>query len=210
MRMRKEPGMTSYRAMIFDIGGVLVPLRFQRAYASMEAACGLPGEEIRRRMAASGLSASYERGEMSDAEFTAAVCRLLDADLTEEQFRTLWCSIFDVETIIPVEFLAQLRQRHRMLLLSNTNGIHVARLRAKCAAMEHFDDAVLSYEVGWMKPDGRMFEEAVRRAGCNAGQCFYTDDIEANVEAARSVGIDAVLFEGFDGLRAAIQARGIL
>lgn len=202
--------MSDYHAMIFDIGGVLVPLRFQRAMEEMAAACGLPAEEIRRRLAASGLSPRYERGEMSDAEFTSAVCRLLGSEITERQFRAMWCSIFDVDTLIPVDFLAQLRRRHRMLLLSNTNGIHVARLRAECAAMEHFDDAVLSYEVGWMKPDGRMFEEALRRAGCAPGQCFYTDDLEANVQAARSAGIDAVLFEGFDGLRAAIAARGIL
>lgn len=192
--------MASYRAMIFDIGGVLVPLHFKRGYEAMSAVCGLPIEEIRQRLAGSRLTGRYERGEMTDGEFATAVCGLLGAEVTEQEFRRMWCSIFDVETLIPLAFLEGLRQRHRMVLLSNTNGIHVARLRAECCAMAHFDEAVLSYEVGWMKPDRRIFEEALRRAGCPAAECFYTDDTAAYVAAAREFGIDAEHFAGFDRL----------
>ena len=76
--------------------------------------------------------------------------------------------------------------------------------------MKHFDEAVLSFEVGFMKPDARIFEEAVRRAGCAAEECFYTDDIDGYVAAARLCGIDAVRFTGYDALLEVMGERGIL
>jgi FMN phosphatase YigB (HAD superfamily) len=68
---------------------------------------------------------------------------------------------------------------------------------------------VLSYEVKAMKPRPEIYRAAVECAGCRPGECFYTDDIPAYVEAARSLGIDAVQFESAAQTERELAARGI-
>jgi glycosyltransferase involved in cell wall biosynthesis len=89
--------------------------------------------------------------------------------------------------------LEGLRKRYRLLLLSNTNAIHFAMIRENYPMLRHFHDFILSYEVKAMKPNPAIYREAVARAGCDAGECFFTDDIRDYVEAARREGLDARL-----------------
>ena len=60
-----------------------------------------------------------------------------------------------------------------------------------------------------MKPEPEIFRAAIERAGCSPKECFYTDDIEAFVVAAREQGIDAVQFESPAQIEREMNARGI-
>jgi glucose-1-phosphatase len=106
--------------------------------------------------------------------------------------------------------LEGLARRYRLLLLSNTNVIHFEMVRDQYRAiLQHFHELILSYEVKAMKPDPRIFQTAVERAGCRAEECFYTDDIAAYTAAARERGIDAVTFESAGQIQREMAARGI-
>jgi putative hydrolase of the HAD superfamily len=96
------------------------------------------------------------------------------------------------------------------MLLSNTNPIHFHMIQANYPLLKHFGHCVLSYEVGALKPSGEIFEAAVARAGCGPQECFFTDDLAVNVEAARKHGMDAVLFESAAQLEGELRARGLL
>ena len=103
-----------------------------------------------------------------------------------------------------------LARRYRLVLLSNTNALHFAMIRANYGRLiRHFHDLVLSYEVGAMKPNRKIYDTAVARAGCEPGECFYTDDIAEYIEAARALGIDAVQFESREQIERAMRARAI-
>ena len=78
------------------------------------------------------------------------------------------------------------------------------------ALLRHFEHCVLSYEVGALKPSAKIFEEAVARAGCEAGECFFTDDLAVNVEAARKHGMDAVQFLSTAQLEEDLRVRALL
>jgi putative hydrolase of the HAD superfamily len=83
-------------------------------------------------------------------------------------------------------------------------------LKAQYPLLGHFDDFVLSYEVGALKPDAKIYQEAIQRSGCLPGECFFTDDIAINVEAAREHGIDAVQFLSAGQLQEELRARRVL
>jgi glucose-1-phosphatase len=106
--------------------------------------------------------------------------------------------------------LEEIRGRHRLLLLSNTNAIHFEMLHAKHPILRQFDDRVLSYQVRAMKPQPEIFREVIVRAGCRPEACFFTDDIAAYVSAAREHGIDAVQFHSFEQAQEELRARRIL
>jgi epoxide hydrolase-like predicted phosphatase len=72
-----------------------------------------------------------------------------------------------------------------------------------------FDDLVISGEVGVMKPDPAAFELALARVGASAEEVLFIDDFHANVEAARSMGIEAHRFRGLAPLRCWMEQFGI-
>jgi putative hydrolase of the HAD superfamily len=96
-----------------------------------------------------------------------------------------------------------------LVLLSNTNAIHIELVRQKYPVLQHFHHLVLSHEVKSMKPDPAIYREAIANAHCLPGECFYTDDIAENIEAGKRMGLDAVLFESREQIEGAMRARGI-
>ena len=197
------------QAIIFDLGRVLIPFDFDRAYRQMTARCGLPKEEIQDRLRASGLVHEYESGRIASRDFVASVGALLGIDLPYAEFCEIWSSIFLPETLVPEEFVQALRRRYRMVLLSNTNEIHYTMLRERYPILAHFDAYTLSHEARAMKPEPAIYADAVAKAGCAPGACFFTDDIPAYVEGAKRFGIDAVQFQGYEALCGELRARGI-
>ena len=73
-----------------------------------------------------------------------------------------------------------------------------------------FDEYVLSYEVGFMKPHPQIFKEALRKARAEAEECVFIDDIEGNIEAALSLGINTILFGPKTDLEAELQKKGLI
>jgi putative hydrolase of the HAD superfamily len=108
--------------------------------------------------------------------------------------------------------LRQLKDKgHRLFLLSNTNELHFNFAKKTYKEMFHpFDDFILSYEVGHVKPEPEIYKAALAKAGCSATQCFYTDDIPAFIEAAARVNIPSQLFTGIDPLKTELVSRGFL
>lgn len=198
------------RALIFDLGRVIVPFDFSRGYARMAECCPLAPEQIRERLKSDGLVHAFESGRMDRYEFHRRVAQLLESSVPYDEFCEIWFSVFLPETLVPERLVEALHQRYRLVLLSNTNPIHFEMIRERYPILRHFDAFVLSYEAGAMKPEPRIYAAAVEAARCAPGECFFTDDIPQYVEAARQAGIDAVVFEGAEALERELRARGIV
>jgi epoxide hydrolase-like predicted phosphatase len=199
---------TMYKAIIFDLGKVLVQFDFKRGYRELEALCPYPAAEIPKRIATTDLVVRFETGLIESHDFVSQFSALLGLRLDYGHFCRIWSCIFS-ETLIPESMLEALAARYRLLLLSNTNAIHFEMIRANYPLLRHFHDLILSYEVKAMKPRPEIYHAAVERAGCRPDECFYTDDIADFVEAARRLGIDAVQFHSAEQLQEAMRARGI-
>ncbi|MGE5570519.1 MAG: HAD family hydrolase [Rhodospirillales bacterium] len=197
------------KAVIFDLGKVIVPFDLQRGYEALRSHCPHPAEEIPRRISSTNLVRRFESGEVSPEAFVEQLSALLDLRVNYDRFCELWSSIFLPDPLLPESLLAGLHRRYRLLLLSNTNAIHWAMIRQKYSLLCHFDDYVLSYQVGALKPSARIYEEAIARAGCRPGECFFTDDIPLYVDGAREAGMDAVVFESAEQIERELRARGV-
>ncbi len=198
------------RTILFDLGNVIVPFDFKIGYSRMAALCDCPAAEIPLRIRSTGLVQPFETGQISAERFVSEVSSVLGLKATYSEFCELWSCVFLPEPLISERLLAGLRGRHRLLLLSNTNPIHFSMIQTKHALLRHFDDYVLSYEVGCAKPTPKIYQEALARAGCAAGECLFIDDLLVNVEAAREQGMDAVQFQSAAQLDHELRARGIL
>ncbi len=188
---------------------MLIPFDWQRGYDAFARVSAYPAEEVRRRIKETGLFEGFERGRVEPVEVARRVSGLLGLNVTFERFQELWSSIFYPEVIVPDEMLESLHERYRLLMLSNTDAIHFNWVRARYPIVRHFDGFVLSFEVGCRKPDIEIYREAIRRAGCDAGEIFFTDDRTDNVEGALGAGIDAVQFVSLAQLKQDLLSRGV-
>jgi putative hydrolase of the HAD superfamily len=197
------------KAIIFDLGKVLVPFDFGRGYAAMAERCAYPAAEIRERLGRTDLVERFETGRIEPEAFVGELAGILGIAVDYGEFCRIWSSIFLPQTLIPESMVEGLHRHRKVLLLSNTNAIHFDMIRENYAVLRHFDDFVLSYRVGALKPSPSMYREAIVRAGCRAEECFFTDDIADYVAAAREEGIDAVQFQGLEKLQRELSVRGV-
>ncbi len=197
------------RTFLFDMGNVLVHFCHDRMCSQIGELCGKTGPEIRSVLIESELQFKFERGWLSEDEFQAVLQRLVGATFDRDELYRAGSDIFELNaSIVPV--LKALRGAgYRLVLLSNTSEPHVRFVREFYDVLEHFDDFVLSYEVGAVKPDAAIFEAALEKIQCPPEECFYTDDIPEYVEAARKHGLRAEVFTDTQGLLAHLETHGV-
>jgi putative hydrolase of the HAD superfamily len=197
------------KAVIFDLGRVIVPFDFNRGYTRLAPLCGIPAAEIPKRIAPTGLVPLFESGGIEPRDFVRELSRHLNLDTTYENFCEIWSSIFLPHTLIPESMLIGIARTYRLVLLSNTNAIHFEMVRENYPLLRHFHSLVLSYKVGAMKPLPQIYRRAIEEAGCLPEECFFTDDIPDYVAGARAQGIDAVQFESAEQIEAELRKRGV-
>ncbi|MEZ5361985.1 MAG: HAD family phosphatase [Bryobacterales bacterium] len=197
------------RTLLFDLGDVLVKLDFDRLYRAAATRCGREPEQVREQMRAADVAGPYERGEIDSAEFH----RRCDAQLGLGQdlaaFSTMWSDMFSPDELVSPELIEALLPRYNLAILSNTNVLHYEKLRNDYPIVRLFPRAILSYEVGAMKPAPAIYEAALAATGSRPEECFFTDDRAENIAGALAMGIHAERFEGQTKLEQALQAAGV-
>jgi epoxide hydrolase-like predicted phosphatase len=197
------------KTILFDLGNVIVPFDFKRAYAKLGPLCGCEAADIPIRIRSTDLVTRFETGHVGPEQFVEEFSAVLGLKITFEEFRDLWTCIFLPQPLIAEALLESLASRYRLMLLSNTNPIHFEMIKTNYPLLRHFHDCVLSYEAGAVKPQSKIFQVAIQRSQCKPEECFFTDDILINVEAARKHGMDAVQFHSSAQLEDELRARNV-
>jgi len=196
-------------ACLFDMGNVLVYFSHAVMCDQIASVCGCSADEVRQALFESQWQHEIERGEISEDEFHRRWENHLNREIDRAALIRAASDIFTPNhEIIPV--LASLRrQGKRLILLSNTCVSHMDFVRQQFELLQHFDDFVLSYEVGVMKPDPEIYQSAIEKAGCDAARCFYTDDILENIDAGRTHGLRSELYTSVSELRSQLALLGV-
>jgi glucose-1-phosphatase len=197
------------RTIVFDFGNVIGYFDHRRAARLLAGHTGLPEEVFHAVLYDAELEDAYESGRISSAEFLRRFRAIGPLPCPDELLGVAYADIFwpndDVCALVP-----QLKERHRLLLGSNTTELHARQFRRQFAdTLRHFDALVLSFEVGVRKPRARFFEHCQRLAGCPAEECLFIDDMPANVAGARACGWQGIVYRGFPELREQLAGLGI-
>ncbi len=198
------------KIIIFDLGKVIVPFDTKRALKLFEAASKLDVSELNEKVQRIDENRLYHEGKISSEQLFRSFQNALRLDMSFEEFAGAWNSIFSLEPILPDALFRKLSEKYRLMVLSDTNEMHFEFVRRNFEVLRYFDDFVLSYEIGTLKPSKKVFQITLEKAGCSADECFFTDDKKENVEAARALGIDAVQFVSAKQLLSELKERGIL
>jgi HAD superfamily hydrolase (TIGR01509 family) len=197
------------RAVLLDLGNVLISIDVRRCHSYLKKIGAPPLEELSSRIEGSEVVEHFERGAISPAEFYKKVAGAFKLDISDETFWEIWNAMYAPEPTIPEGVLAGLRRNGRLILLSNTNPVHFAMVKQRYSVLKHFDECIVSFEIGATKPDDRMYKAALATSACPPDECFFADDLLPHVDGARSHGIDAVQFQSLEQLQDEFRSRGV-
>jgi putative hydrolase of the HAD superfamily len=188
-------------ALISDFGGVLTSPLIE-GFLAYQDESGVAFEELGKAMGrvaeAHGAHPLFqlERGEISEAEFGELVQSELEQELDFARLRTLYFEHLHPNRPM-IDYVREVRARGvRTALLTNNVREWEPRWRAKLPELDEiFEVVVDSAFVGMRKPERGIYELTLERLGIDARDCVFVDDLAHNCDAARELGMTAVLFE---------------
>jgi glucose-1-phosphatase len=196
------------RAVIFDIGRVLVRVDVARAMSGLANGINMAPDEIWSSLEKDPRWPDWQEGRMTPRDWHLHVAKRLGGSLTFEQFTEVWNRALDPKLIQDDRFLGSLSKRYRLALLSNTDPIHVAYLERSYNFMRYFPNRVYSCSVGASKPNPLIYREALRACKVNAEEAVYIDDVPAYAEAARRLGMTGIVFQSPEQLQSDLKNAG--
>ncbi len=199
-----ESGMV----LIFDLGNVILPFDPLKPCQVLGDRAGMTAVQAAQTIYRNNLERRFEQGKLDGRQFTAGVAQVLGIDLEHDAFHSLWADMFTEDEEVS-EIIRELKPHHRLVLLSNTNPWHWRHARDRFPIVSEFDEVVLSYEEGVLKPHPAIYRVALEKAGCTDSVVFI-DDIEINVTGAQVLGISGVLFRSAVQLRKDLTQLGCL
>jgi len=197
------------RAVIFDIGRVLIGIDVARAMRGMASGLSLSPEELWSAIEKDPRWKDWQEGRISARAWHLHMKQRFGGSATFEEFTEMWNLVLDPEPVHSEELLEKLSKKYRLALLSNTDPIHVAYMEARYDFFSYFPARIYSCTVGATKPSHIMYKEALRACGVRAEEAVYIDDIAAYVEAAERLGMAGVQFRYPEQLAVALQEMGM-
>lgn len=197
--------MTALKALIFDLGNVLVFHDNQKLFAALGSLFGTEAQALAAKVDASVWD-RVNKGLLPGDSLRQELCRSLGKEVSRQGFEEAWsCHFWNHEAMI--ERVESLVGRYRLVLLSNTHDLHIAHIRPKLPLLKRFDALVLSYEVGLAKPDAAIYRAAVAKAAVEPDACLFFDDVKTYVDAARATGLPAHVFTTVEQFNLDLGAR---
>lgn len=153
-----------------------------------------------------GVINDFDRGRLSPSEFFQSIKKYLGLSISYEQFIPVWTEIF-VENQDISEIIRSLKKKWRLGLLSNTDPLHFNYIVSEFPVIFTFEKWILSYKVGFKKPDIRFFQKAIEWASVEPHRILLIDDTKGHVEAAASLGMQGIHFISAEQLRNELRAQ---
>jgi putative hydrolase of the HAD superfamily len=196
-------------AVVFDFGNVVCRFDNKVILGRIAKDTGKSVAELERLVYQnSDLTTAYERGEVSSDEFFLKISAICGLRMSQAEFIRAYTDKF-----IPIpetyELIHSLSGRYKLGLLSNTSAWDFEHGIRATEVFPLFDAVTLSFQVHALKPEKEIYLDVLAKLGVKSHECVYIDDIEKYVEAARSLGMNAVQYRSPKELVESLKAFGI-
>lgn len=188
--------MPNIKNIIFDLGGVLLDIDYQRPVAAF-ADLGYTGfEHLYSKAEAKPLFEQLETGHISNDDFLKTMAGVIEQPVTNQQIIEAWNSILLMFRPASLAYLDALRPHYKLYLLSNTNAIHHKQIQhlyrpqtGRHSLDDCFEKAWYSHQIGLRKPGKEVYDFVLGDGGLLASETLFIDDSAQNIDAAKSLGI---------------------
>ena len=197
------------RAVIFDLGGVLVGFKGQ-AFLQETLSFVPMANIVEWNNSTAELQRLFELGLLQEQEFFEKLQPLMKKKLSFQQFCKKWSDFF---TFRPKVFglLAKLKAAgYKIGILSNTNALHWSWIKKHYNFDSAVDAVVTSFECHCLKPDKKIFNSVLAGLQEKPENCIYIDDLPKYVDAARALGFNAIQYKSLSQMKKELSEFGVL
>lgn len=199
------------RAVIFDFGKVLSAHPDVDAHTALVAAAGVPDVVFEDHYWAH--RHAYDEGALNGLAYWQKVAEGAGFPLTPETLAALnhhdslmWGNLNQPM----LDWALALQQAgFKTAILSNMGEVNLAYMRKTFDWLKGFTHLTWSSELRMAKPEPAIYQHTLEKMGVAAGEALFIDDLQKNIDAARVLGIDGILFTDVPQLRRDLAARGL-
>lgn len=201
------------KALLFDLGGVLINIDFARTLQAWSAFSKLSFAELKVAFQQDLAYQQHETGEIDAAQYFEHLRTTLKLNASDQQIAAGWNAVLLDEISETAEVIREACTRLQIpcYVLTNTNPTHHAVWRQRHARlMAMFERVFVSSEIRLRKPHRAVFEFVGREIGVPAQSILFLDDSAENVAGAKASGFAAIHVRGPADVRAALQRLRVL
>ena len=192
--------MQNIKAIIFDLGGVLLDIDFKKVCTSFKALGADKFEEIYSQHECEPIFQNLEIGKITEEDFCHALKKYTTMSVTNEDITDAWNSILLDFRLTSLNHLKLLKTKYKLFLLSNTNRIHQVAFDkifentvGENSFNSLFDKAYYSHEIGLRKPNADAYQYILTENSLQPHETLFIDDTAGNIEGAKAVGMPTIL-----------------
>jgi glucose-1-phosphatase len=187
------------RTVIFDLGGVIVDLDVEKTMKGFAQLSGFSLQKVKDLYASQQIFRDFEKGLITETDFRQGLRNLFSSDkVTDEEIDRVWNGMLLGAPRSRLQFMQALKDRYLVVILSNTNSIHVREMYerilprfANAASFEPFVHQVyFSHDIHLCKPDHEVFRFVLNAHNLLPQETVFLDDNLDNLAAAQDLGIN--------------------
>ena len=187
-----------FDAVIFDLGGVLINLDYQKTTDAFVHLGMSSFDSVYSQLSQSSLFDRYETGQISSQHFINSLLPYLPNGTSAYSVVRAWNEMILDVPIQKTKLLYELKGTLPTFLLSNTNEIHMEKVRREWKKVtpipleNYFREVFLSYQINLRKPDSEVFQYVCSKIGFKPQNVLFIDDSPQHIEGAKSIGLQTL------------------
>ncbi|MBI4176534.1 MAG: HAD family phosphatase [Candidatus Aenigmarchaeota archaeon] len=200
--------MSSIRAIIFDIGGVVVRTDWNKFFRKYVKQSRIPSSRLQRELIENPEWRECYKGKLAEADIWKRLER--DSGIGSaiiRQVRTMWKNVFEIDPEV-MKIVEALKKHYEVFALTNV-GSDSAKFIGDMGVYKAFDDVVLSFEVGMVKPEQEIYHHLLREFKLEPDECVFIDNLEQNLPPAAELGIKTIKFDSVQQVKRALKKLGV-
>lgn len=207
--------MQNIQHIIFDLGGVILNLKTEEEWLKEDLLPNFHPEAL-QRLQQQQFFHNFEMGKITPDEFLQELRSIaVDEEISEEKIIQHWNGILKDIPTDRINLLKNLSDNYRLILLSNTNDIHLDFIRnymqitfGEDVLASHFHTCYYSQKIGLRKPGKEIYEYVLNEQKLVASSCLFLDDKPENLIEPDKLGIQTIQVD-FNKLTASTLNRYI-
>ena len=187
--------MKNAKAIIFDLGGVILNIDYKLTIAEFEKLGVKNADSFYSKKVQDPIFDKLEAGAISPKEFLEQLQKECD-NASIELVENAWNAMLLDLPQSRLNYIKTLKNNYQIFLLSNTNAIHIRAFKNKIgeekwkAFSSVFDKMYLSHEIRFRKPDKEAFQIILEENNLKPNEVFFIDDSPQHIETAKGLGIN--------------------
>lgn len=181
--------------IIFDLGQVLVQVDLKPFIDQFSKAFNIEPDKLKKNEN-DGAYLDFQVGRINGEDFHRITCEHYNYFVPIDQFKQIWASMLVGQVEGTVAIINKLHEKkHALSLLSNTDPWHFEYCKKILPDLHKFEHKFLSYDLKMKKPDAEIFLTVAEKLRAKPEHCLFIDDLANNVESAKSLNFQTILFQ---------------